>query len=310
MTHETVTDETLTGKNAAGKDVTGKSATSGSATGGNTAGESAARAVPARRRTGRTAADKLVPLTGFVLFLAALQLLPTWGVVSEESLPRLSRMIGSLADQAGGAQFWTAVGDTVRTWAIGLGVALVAGVVVGVVIGLVPVLREITSSTIEFLRPIPSVALIPVAVLVFGTGFESGVFLILYAGFWQVLLQVLYGVRDADPVALETARSYRLGRWGTLRHVLWPTALPYIFTGVRLAASVALVLAVTAELVIGTPGLGNEIATAKTGGDLTKMYALILVTGVLGVAVNIAARALEKKFMWWHSSVRRSKSGA
>ena len=107
----------------------------------------------------------------------------------------------------------------------------------GVVIGVVPYLREATASTIEFLRPIPSVALIPLAVLLFGTELRSMLLLVVYASFWQVLIQVLYGVQDVDPVAEETARSYGLGTWARVRHVLWPTALPYVMTGVRLAAA-------------------------------------------------------------------------
>ena len=77
-----------------------------------------------------------------------------------------------------------------------------------------------------------------------------------YASFWQVLVQVLHGVADVDPVARDTARSYRLGRWARVRYLVWPTALPYAMTGIRLAASVALILAITGELIIGTPGLG------------------------------------------------------
>ena len=74
----------------------------------------------------------------------------------------------------------------------------------------------------------------------------------MYASFWQVLIQVLYGVADVDPVARETALSYRLGPWARIRYLVWPTALPYAMTGVRLAASVALILTVTGELVIGS----------------------------------------------------------
>ena len=91
--------------------------------------------------------------------------------------------------------------------------------------------------------------------------------------------------------------------------MLWPTALPYVFTGVRLAASVALVLAITAELVIGAPGLGNQIAVAQTSGAVPTMYALIAVTGLLGVAINLAARSLERRSLAWHQSVRGEVPG-
>jgi ABC-type nitrate/sulfonate/bicarbonate transport system permease component len=86
--------------------------------------------------------------------------------------------------------------------------------------------------------------------------------------------------------------------------VLWPTALPYIFTGIRLAAAVALVLAVTTELVIGSPGLGALIGVAQSSGAVATMYALIVVTGLLGVTINLAARAVERRTLAWHQSVR------
>lgn len=174
----------------------------------------------------------------------------------------------------------------------------------GVLLSVVPYLREATASTIEFLRPIPSVALIPLAVLLYGTELRSVLLLVVYASFWQVLIQVLYGVQDVDPVAEETARSYGLGTWARVRYVLWPTALPYVMTGVRLAAAVALILAVTAELVIGAPGLGARIAVAQTSQAVPEMYALIVVTGLLGLLINVGARSVERRALAWHQSVR------
>jgi ABC-type nitrate/sulfonate/bicarbonate transport system permease component len=179
-----------------------------------------------------------------------------------------------------------------------------AGVAAGVLVSVVPYLREVTASTIEFLRPIPSVALIPLAVLLYGTELRSVLLLVVYASFWQVLIQVLYGIQDVDPVAEETARAYDLGTWARIRHVLWPTALPYVMTGVRLAAAVALILAITAELVIGAPGLGSRIAVAQTSQAVPEMYALVVVTGLLGLLINVGARAVERRALAWHQSVR------
>ncbi|MBU2669205.1 ABC transporter permease subunit [Actinoplanes bogorensis] len=243
-------------------------------------------------------------LLGLAGLLVIVEALPRSGLVDDGYLPPTSRIVAALGDEVVTAEFWQAVADTLTAWVIGLAVAVAAGVVVGVAIGAVPVLRAATSSTIEFLRPIPSVALIPLAVLLYGTDLGSTLLLVVYAAFWQVLVQVLYGVADVDPIADETARSFRFGAWARIRHVLWPTALPYVFTGVRLAASVALVLAVTAELVIGAPGLGKMIAVAQTSGAVPDMYALIAVTGLLGVAINLAARAFERRTLAWHQSVR------
>jgi ABC-type nitrate/sulfonate/bicarbonate transport system permease component len=252
----------------------------------------------------RRSGPALLGLAGLAGLLLLVEALPRSGLVDQRFLPPTTRIAAALADEVGGAAFWRALGDTLLAWAAGLAIAVVAGVLAGVLIGAVPVLRAATASTVEFLRPIPSVALIPLAVLLYGTALGSTLLLVVYAAFWQVLVQVLYGVADVDPVADETARSFRFTAWARIRYVLWPTSLPYVFTGIRLAASVALVLAVTTELVIGSPGLGNLIGVAQTSNAVPSMYALIAVTGLLGVAINLAARVGERRLLRWHQSVR------
>lgn len=254
----------------------------------------------------RSLSPRILPIIGIAIFALLWEFLPRSGIVGSESLPPLTTVLDVLFDQLMSSDFWIMLSSTLRTWAIGLTIASIAGIAVGILIGLTPTLQKATDSTVEFLRPIPSVALIPLVILVFGTGFESGIMLIVYAAFWQVLVQVVYGVRDVDPVALDTAKVYRLSRISRIRYIIWPTALPYIFTGLRLASAVALVLAVTAELVIGTPGLGADIANARTSGNLPVMYSLVLVAGILGLIINVGARAIEKRAMWWHASVRRA----
>ena len=175
----------------------------------------------------------------------------------------------------------------------------------GAVVGLVPFLRRATRTTVEFLRPIPSVAIIPLAVLVAGLSREAALVVVVYAPFWQVFIQVLYGVGDVDTVADDTARSYGLSRLQRLRHVVLPTALPYVITGFRLAASIALVLTITAELVIGNPGIGRQIDVYRSAPDAPGLYALVLVTGLLGLLVNLVTRLVERRVLHWHPSVRR-----
>ena len=243
-------------------------------------------------------------LIGIVVFLGFWELMPALGVVQAKYLPPASEVIAALATDLGLTAFWVAVGDTMLAWAIGLVIAVAAALVLGLVIGMSPFLRRFTNSTIEFLRPIPSVALIPLAVLLFGIKIESSLLLIVYACFWQVLIQVLYGVADVDNVAMQTARSYGFSYAQRVRDVVFPTMLPYLMTGIRLAASVALILAITADLLIGSPGLGKEIALAQSGGAISGMYALILATGFLGVAINGVTRVVEKRVLSWHPSVR------
>jgi len=231
-------------------------------------------------------------LIGFALLAALWELAPRLGLIHAGFLPPLSAVLVDLAQQAITEEFWIFVGSTLRTWAIGLSLAVAAGIVAGLAIGLIPGARKYTHSTIEFLRPIPSVALIPGVILIFGSKYQSGVVLITYAAFWQVLIQMLYGLNDIDSVARDTARSFRFSR--------------YLFTGVRLAAAMALVLAVTAEMVIGSIGIGRGIVVAQSSNALASAYALVIVAGLMGVAINLAARAAEARLLRWHPSVRNA----
>lgn len=247
------------------------------------------------------------PLLGTLGVLALLLLweaVPRLGVVPERYFPPVSEVLATLAERAGTAPFWAAVGHTLHGWALGLAIAFAAAVLLGLALGSAPRIRAFTTSTVDFLRPIPSVALIPLAVLMYGTDIRSTLLLVVYACFWLIYIQVLYGVADVDPVAEQTARSYGLGRLARIRHVVWPTTLPYLMTGLRLAASVGLILSITAQLIIGSPGIGRQITTAQQGGAVALVYAWIVATGVLGVAVNLGVRALERRVLRWHTSVR------
>jgi ABC-type nitrate/sulfonate/bicarbonate transport system permease component len=200
--------------------------------------------------------------------------------------------------------FWAAIADTTLTWLIGLLIAAGLGLGLGALIGAVPFLREVTTTTVEFLRPIPSVALIPLAVSMYGTGRPATLMIVICASFWLMFMQASYGVHDVDAVAKDTVKTYKLGRLSRVRYLTWPTILPYVMTGFRLASSVALILTITGELIIGTPGIGRRIAEVQTAANYPEMYALILITGVMGLLLNIILRASERKVLRWHPSVR------
>ncbi|MGQ0731265.1 ABC transporter permease [Acidovorax sp.] len=245
--------------------------------------------------------------SGLLVLAVLWELAPRLQLLNPTFFPPLSSVLDRLWILAGTAEFWAYCLSTARTWALGLCMATVAGVLGGLFIGLTPGVRTYTHSLIEFLRPIPSVALIPGVILIFGSRYQSGVVLITYAAFWQVLLQMLYGLQDIDAVARATSRSFRFTRLGFVRHVAWPTLLPFLFTGIRLAAAMALVLAVTAEMVIGSHGLGRGIVVAQASNATAEAYALVLVAGCLGVAINIAARLVEVRILRWHPSVRSAQ---
>ena len=246
----------------------------------------------------------MLPWLGIAFMIGLGELLTRTETISSRHFPPPSEMFAALADEVTTAEFWTAVGNTMQGWALGLAIACAIAIPVGIVIGSSALLYRSVRAVIEFLRPIPSVALIPLAVLIWGSGLESKVFLAAFAATWPLLMQTLYGVQDVDPVATDTARSFGFGRGQRLLHVTLPSAVPYIATGVRISAAVALILAVTAELVIGSPGLGREINIARQSEAVDIMYALIAVTGLLGWGVNIVFAQIERRVLHWHPSQR------
>jgi ABC-type nitrate/sulfonate/bicarbonate transport system permease component len=264
-----------------------------------------ARPAPRQARARVRVPDWALPWLGVLSVLALFELLSRSGAINSHYFPPVTKMLSALWDQLGEGSFWTAVGNTMEGWALGLGIAAAMAVPLGILIGSSRLSYRSLRGVIEFLRPIPSVALIPLAVLVYGTGLESKVFLAVYASFWPILVQALYGVQDVDPVAMDTARSFGFGPLERLRRVTLPSSLPYIATGLRISAAVSLILVVTAELVIGAPGLGRAINVAREGGATDIMYALIIVTGLLGWLINSVFVRAERRVLHWHPSHRR-----
>ena len=241
---------------------------------------------------------------GIVSFAIVLEILSRTRLISQQQFPPVSEVVSALADQLKTQAFWGAVGSTLEGWGFGLTIACVLAVPLGILVGSSAKLYKSLRVVIEFLRPIPSVALIPLIVLVFGSGIESKVFLVSFASFWPLLIQTIYGVQDVDPIAMDTASSFGLGRVERFVRVSAPSAVPYIATGVRISTSTALILAVTAEIVIGVDGLGLSMTKAREAGAVPLMYALLVTTGVLGLALNALAGSVERNVLHWHPSHR------
>lgn len=256
--------------------------------------------------TARRGASFGFGVAGVALAFGVVELISVTGLVSRQDVPAPTRIASSFISMLGSGGLWQLVADTMGGWALGLGLAVAGGIVLGLLLGSNEYLWVAFRPTVEFLRPVPSVALVPLAILLWGQAIGSKVFLIIVGAIWPMVIQTMYGVSQVDDVARNTARSYNLSRWDRIRYLLIPSALPYIATGLRIASATALIVGVTAEVVIGNHGLGNAISLAQAGGDTVKMYALIFATGLLGVLVHIVFSGLERHFLRWHTSQRRS----
>jgi NitT/TauT family transport system permease protein len=263
---------------------------------------SPATAAPAARKA--RAARWRRGLTGLIAFLVIAELLGVTGVIPESVLPLTSTVLGHVVTLLGSGRFLADLGATIEAWAVGLAITIVIGVPVGVLLGSVPGVRVATRAVVEFLRPIPSVALILLVSLWLGPGLRMSVTLIVYGAIWPVLYNTMAGLDDVDPVAKETNRAFGFSALDTIRMVSLPSAAPFIATGIRLASSVAIILDIGAGYITGRingPGLGAFIADYSSGaGNLPIILAATIWAGILGLALDRAIVWAEHRLLRWN----------
>jgi ABC-type nitrate/sulfonate/bicarbonate transport system permease component len=248
----------------------------------------------------------LLPLVGLAVVLLAFELAPRVGILPRSSFPPVSEIFVRFVDVATTEAFRQAVWGTLRAWGIAMVIVTVIAVPLGFIIGSSTFATLFSRLTIDFLRPIPSVALIPLLVLIYGTRPSLKIALAVFGALWPLLFQAMYAIRDVDPVAKDTAKAFGLGPFARLRRITLPSCAPFVATGMRLSASVALILVVTGEYIVGVDGLGKSVFIAQSGGAYDLMYAYIVTAGLVGVAVNLAFAAAERRILFWHASQRTS----
>ena len=267
--------------------------------------ESAERAgTPGRPRTpSRT--RWVAPLVGTLVFLALLELAVRSGIIDSRLIPAPTEIAVTLYGEVQTSEFWIAVADTMRGWALGLGLAVVLAVPIGIIVGSSAFLYRSLRFIIDFLRPIPSIAILPLFMLVLGIEPALKVYITALAAFWPMFFQTVYGVRDVDPVARDTARSYGLGPFMRFIFISVPGATPFIATGLRLSASIALLLVVGTEMVVGLTGIGLEIITSQYAGQVTRMYSMVFASGLIGILIAMIFTRIERRTLRWHPSQRK-----
>jgi ABC-type nitrate/sulfonate/bicarbonate transport system permease component len=261
----------------------------------------------ARLRIGSLGEGALV-LLSIAAALALWEVVSRTGLISETDLPSMSTTMRELWELMHTRAFWSDFLYTLRGWALGLAIATALAVPIGILLGSSDFAASAFRVPIEFLRPIPSAVVIPLLFLTFGTSLKSELFLAAFGAFWPLLVQTIYGVRDVDPVTIDTARSFGLGKVERLYRITLPSALPYVATGLRISSSVALILAFTAELFMGTPGLGQATNYASSYALTDQLYAIAIATGFLGLGIHLVMSALERRILRWHPSQRSAAS--
>jgi len=221
------------------------------------------------------------------------------GRLPPDTFSRPSSIMIAFAHGIADGTIFAATVETVGTAAFAWLIAGCVGIALGVALGTTPLFARIVGLTIEALRPIPSVALIPLALVLFGFGFRLEAWVTGFAVVWPVVLLTAAGVRSIDSRVLEVGRALGFGRLDRLWKFILPAALPSIAVGLRIAAGFALVVAVTVEIALNPRGLGFGMITAQQQFRADVMYAELLWLGVVGVAINALMLGVERRALAW-----------
>jgi NitT/TauT family transport system permease protein len=232
----------------------------------------------------------------FVALLAAL-----WagvcasGAVPEGQLPSPYEVLRALLAEGPRlpAQAFATLSRTLLAFFLGA----LGGLGLGLGHGVFPVFRKTTNAAIEGLRPLPSVALIPLGILLYGMGDPLNVAIAAFACAWPCFISARDGVRGVSPLLLDTALTLGFGRAKTLWSVILPAAFPAMVTGLRIALGVAFAVEVSVELVVPRQGLGALASTAALAGEGGLLYAAILATGLVGLLLNHLLRRATQRLL-------------
>ncbi|RZS41058.1 NitT/TauT family transport system permease protein [Herbihabitans rhizosphaerae] len=218
-----------------------------------------------------------------------------------------SVVLPSLVELLGEETFVRAVVASVLAMVVAVVVAVAIAVPAGLLLGSLPAIRKATMVIIEFVRPIPAVALLPLALFTFGAGPDTKIGLAVFAATWPILFNTMYALDEIDPVQVDTARVFGLRRRAVLTRVALPNVAPFVLTGVRLSSAIALIVVVSTELLAaGTKGIGTFVVEASSGGArMDQVLAATVLVGAIGYLINSGLEALHRGLFGW-STVREA----
>lgn len=204
-------------------------------------------------------------------------------------------------------ELWKHSVISVRRLLIGFGLAAVLGIPLGILMGFSKLAKDLVDPMIELLRPISGIAWIPIALFIFGIGNILPIFIILYGAFFPIVLNTIAGVRTVDPILVRAAQTMGMSRWTTVRHIVFPSALPNILIGVRLGAGAGWMSLVAAELIGAPSGLGFSVEWYRELLMTSKVLAFIIVIGVLGYGTDRILRLIQRRMTPWAMDMGESR---
>jgi len=240
-----------------------------------------------------------------ILFIAALLVLWEWsalsGRISALFFPPPTAILRTLVELLVNGALPIATTATLARLTLGCIIGCIPGLILGLAMGWSNRLRIMIDPIVAALHPLPKIAILPLLLIIFGIGETSKVAAIAISAFFPMLINSMAGVRQINPVYFEVTRNYRASQWKIFSRVVLPGSLPLVLTGLRLAISVAMVITITVELVAAKAGLGVMIWFAWQTLRIEDLYAVLVITGLLGVAINFILQHLSTRLCPWYS---------
>lgn len=238
-------------------------------------------------------------LVSAVVGLLIWQFATVVGPLRQSSVPSATATLAELWRMLFVSDTYMSTLQTLQVALIGMAIAVAAAIPIGILIGLTRFAYRSTKFTFDFLKVIPPIVIIPIAILVLGPTIEMGVFLVVFGLFFLLAIQTAYGIRDTDPVLLETMRCYGLGRAKQIWYARLPGAAPFIALGLRVCVTVSLIVAVVAGLIGGAPGLGRDLLLSQTSGQSTITFAIVIILGLLGLGASRLVLLIQRRVIFW-----------
>lgn len=256
------------------------------------------RPAPPKRPVARAGSRLRAPVLGIAgLLLGAL----LWDLVNRigftSGVPGPWEVVRALVAEMVGPELWSASAHTLLVTVAALAIATVVGTLVGAAVGVSPLVGRLLSSSIDTLRFVPPVALIPVVLLVLGFGVASELAVAVFAAVWPILLGVATAAAQLGRRYHDVVRVARLGPAQQLRVIFVPGSFPAIVTGARVGSALALILVIAMEMLAVPAGLGHQVRFAGDALALPTMYAYIVWTGLLGVLLDTLTRTAERRML-------------
>jgi NitT/TauT family transport system permease protein len=217
-------------------------------------------------------------------------------------LPSPLDIVPALIDELRSGQLLAATVSSLEVFAAGYVLAIISGVALGVLMGGMPRLGETLEIYVNALNATPRVAFIPFIILWFGLGPTAKIVVVWFQAMLPILINTYAGVQNTDPDLLEAARSFGARRGQIFRHIMLPAALPYVVTGLRLGAAMAMVGTVIAELQTALAGLGYLMAQFSGTFQTARYFGPVLVLSAMGMLISQLLKMVERRMARWKST--------